>query len=126
MFDECLTEDNFLLYAMHHYDNPQCTTVEEFTDDLRRFLYIKKLLLRYHRNRELKERLILNHLIVLYNVFNQSTTKMLFFRVDRECWIYLITFLTYLKRMPESLPDYGIMTSSIQLDEKITETLQKI
>ena len=64
-----LTDDNFLLYAMHHYDNIQCHSIEEFEEDLRKFLYLKKLFSRYKNNGELRERLILNHIIVLNNCF---------------------------------------------------------
>lgn len=122
-----LTEDNFLLEAMHHYDNPQCTSLSEFEEDLKRFLYLKKLLFRYKANKEeLRERLILNHIIVLYNVFGDITTKMLFSKIDKDCWNALVTFLVYLQRMPESIPEFGINLSDIILDETIIEVLRKI
>ncbi len=121
-----LNEDNFLLYAMHHYDNPQCHSVEEFEDDLKRFLYVQKLFSRYKNNRELRERLILNHIIVLYNIFGEATTNMLFYKVDKECWSYLTTFLVYLNRMPDYVSEHNIKTSDITLDEYIISTLRKI
>ena len=124
MFSEKLTEDNFLLYAMHHYDNPQCHSLEEFEEDLKRFLYLKKLLSRYKKDGELRERLILNHIIVLYNVFGDATTNMLFYKIDEKYWDVLVTFLVYLERMPESVPQYGIRTSDISLDEKIINALR--
>jgi len=77
--NQLLTEENFITYAMNHYDNSQCYTVEEFNDDLKRFVYLKKLFIRYHSDLDLKETLILNHLIVLYNLFGDNTTNMLFF-----------------------------------------------
>ena len=124
--NEKLNEANFLLYAMHHYDNTQCYSLVEFEDDLKKFLYLKKLISRYKNNGDLKERLILNHIIVLYNLFGDATTKMLFYKVDEFCWDVLTTFLVYLDRMPEVLPDYGIILSEVILDERVISTLRKI
>lgn len=123
---EKLNENNFLLYAMHHYDNPQCHSIEEFDEDLKKFLYLKKLLSRYKKEGELRERLILNHIIVLYNVFGDSTTNMLFYKIDKECWDTLTTFLVYLERMPEEIPEHSLKLSDIPLDEKIISTLRKL
>ena len=124
--NEKLNEANFLIYAMHHYDNTQCYSLAEFEDDLKKFLYLKKLISRYKNNGDLKERLILNHIIVLYNLFGEATTKMLFYKVDEECWDILVTFLVYLNLMPETIPDYGIILSEIVLDERVISTLRKI
>lgn len=126
MLQDKLSENNFLLYAMHHYDNPQCHSLEEFEEDLKKFLYLKKLLSRYKKDGELRERLILNHIIVLYNVFGDAATKMLFYKIDSECWNTLVTFLVYLERMPEAVPDYSIKLSDIPLDEEIISVLRKI
>lgn len=126
MFSEKLTEDNFLLYAMHHYDNPQCHSISEFEEDLKKILYLKKLLSRYKNNNELRERLILNHIIVLYNIFGDAATNMLFYKIEESCWDVLVTFLVYLGRMPESLPQYGITLSEIKLDETVIATLRNI
>lgn len=123
---EHLNEANFLIYAMHHYDNTQCYSLAEFEDDLKKFLYLKKLISRYKNNEDLKERLILNHIIVLYNLFGEATTKMLFYKVDKCCWDILITFLVYLDRMPEQIPEYGITLSEVILDETVITTLRKI
>ena len=123
---EKLTDNNFILYAMHHYDNPQCHSLQEFEEDIKKFLYLKKLLSRYKNNGELRERLILNHIIVLYNIFGESATKMLFHKIDESCWDSLITFLVYLDRMPETLPEFGIVLSNIMLDETIISALRKI
>jgi hypothetical protein len=111
---------------MHHYDNPQCHSLQEFEEDIKKFLYLKKLLSRYKNNGELRERLILNHIIVLYNIFGESATKMLFHKIDESCWDSLITFLVYLDRMPETLPEFGIVLSNIMLDETIISALRKI
>lgn len=115
-----LSEDNFLLFAMHHYDNQQCHNVQEFEEDLKRFLYLRKLLNRYKRDGELKERLILNHIIVLYNLFGDALTDMLFFKVEKEYWSALVTFLVYLNRISED------KMSDITLDENIVNVLRKI
>ena len=124
--NEKLNEANFLIYAMHHYDNTQCYSLAEFEDDLKKFLYLKKLLSRYKNNGDLKERLILNHIIVLYNLFGDATTKLIFYKVEENCWDILVTFLVYLDRMPETLPEYGIVLSEVILDEKVISTLRKI
>jgi hypothetical protein len=123
---EKLSESNFLLYAMHNYDNPQCHSLDEFQEDLKKFLYLKKLISRYKKDNELRERLILNHIIVLYNVFGDATTNMLFYKIDEQSWDVLITFLVYLERMPEELPNYAIKLSDIKLDETIIASLRKI
>ena len=126
MVSEKLNEGNFLVYAMHHYDNPQCHSLQEFEEDIKKFLYLKKLLSRYKNYDELRERLILNHIIVLYNIFGESATRMLFYKIDKSCWDVLVTFLVYLDRMPAELSEYGIILSDIVLDERIISTLRKI
>lgn len=115
-----LTEDNFLLYAMHYYDNIQCHSIEEFEEDLRRFLYLKKLFSRYKNNGELRERLILNHIIVLYNIFGEATTDMLFFKLEKEYESSLATFLVYLNRLPEE------KLGDIPIDIEVATALRKI
>jgi len=123
---EKLNESNFLLYAMHHYDNTQCHSLAEFEEDLKKILYLKKLLSRYKNNGELRERLILNHIIVLYNIFGDAATRMLFYKIEESSWDALITFLVYLERMPEMIPEYGIVLSEIKLDETIISSLRKL
>lgn len=115
-----LTEDNFVQYAMKCYDNTQCCTVEEFEDDMKRFLYLKKLFSKYHNSKILRERLILNHLIVIFNVFNSCATDFLFYKIDREYWNYLATFLVFLNRLPEE------KLGSFSYDQTIIDTLRKI
>ena len=126
MISEKLNENNFLLFAMHNYDNPQCHSMAEFEEDMKKFLYLKKLIGRYKSNGELRERLILNHIIVLYNIFGNAATRMLFYKIDSEQWDVLVTFLLYLNRMPETLPEYNIRLSDVKLDEKVIEVLRKI
>lgn len=126
MTDLRITEQTFLLIAMHHYDNSQCTSIEEFEEDLRRFAYLKKLFGRYVENNDLKERLILNHIIVLYNLFGIVTTELLFFKIDKQYWNILATFLVYLKHMPEEVPEFGIKLTGMELDQKILSALRTI
>ena len=126
MLQDKLSDSNFLVYAMHHYDNPQCHTLDEFEEDLKKFLYLKKLLSRYKKDGELRERLILNHIIVLYNVFGAAATNKLFYKVDKDCWDTLVTFLVYLERMPEQITQHSIKLSDIALDETVISILRKI
>ena len=121
-----LSEDNFLLYAMHHYDNQQCHDIKEFEEDLKRFLYLRKLLNRYKKDGDLKDRLILNHLIVLYNIFNNAVTEMLFFKIEKEYWPTLVTFLVFMNRMPDEIVYPSIKLSDITLDQNVINVLRKI
>jgi hypothetical protein len=100
IFNE-LNEDNFLLFAIKNYENPQAVTKEDFEKDLNHFKYIKRLLKRYKREGELKTHLLLNHFIILYNIFGEATTPMLFFKIERELWSYLKSFIIFLGRFPE-------------------------
>ena len=125
---EKLDESNFLLYAAKYYDNPSCTTTDEFIEDLNRFKYIKRLLNRYELTGELKDRLIMNHLIILYNVFGEATTKMLFYKLKGQLK-FLKPFLILTGRMPEivyGLSDGMIRTSDIPIDDSIVKILRKI
>lgn len=125
-----LTEENFMMYAMKHYDNPYCKGMAEFLDDIKRFKYIKRLLGKYLSGKELKERLIINHIIILNNLFGvEAATKMLFFRIDKKYWAQLKTFLVFLNYMPEKViisEESPIFGSEIPLDNKIIEILRKV
>jgi hypothetical protein len=125
-----LTEKTFIMYAMKNYDNPQCVDVSEFYDDLKRINYIRRLFFRYKNDGDLKERLILNHLIILYNVFPVSVaTNILFFKIERDFWSYLKTFLVYLHYMPEKLTflnNIDIITTDIPLEQPIVSALRKL
>jgi len=99
-FDE-LNEDNYLLFAIKFYNNPQALTKEDFEDDLKRIKYIKRLLKKYKNTGILKTHLILNHLIVLFNVFNDASVPLLFYNLDRELWPFIKSFLLFLNRLPE-------------------------
>lgn len=99
-FDE-LNEDNYLLFAIKFYDNPQALTMEDFETDLKRIRYVKRLLKKYKNTGELKTHLILNHLIVLFNVFNDAAVPLLFYNLERELWPSIKSFLIFLNRFPE-------------------------
>ena len=100
IFNE-LNEDNFLLFAIKHYENPQAVTKEDFDRDLNHFKYIKRLLKRYKNSGQLKTHLPLNHFIILYNIFGEATTPMLFFKIERELWSAMKSFIVFLGRFPE-------------------------
>jgi len=121
-----LSDDEFNEYAINNYRNPNCISVLEYLEDLNKIKYIKRLINKYVEKGELRERLILNHIIVLYNIFGDAATKLLFYKIEQTCWDSLITFLVYLDRMPETLPEYGIVLSDVVLDEKIIAILRKI
>lgn len=124
-----LTNENFLMYAIKHYDNPSCSGLKEFEDDLKRLRYIKRLLGRYKQTGDIKERLVINHLVVLYNVFGaDAATNMLFFKISERFWPYLKPFLIFLNYMPEYIRYKGrnIPNGEIALDPNIVEVLRKI
>jgi hypothetical protein len=128
MFED-LDEDNFLMYAMKAYNSPHCI-MSEFEGDLKRTKYLKRLFRRYKITKVLKERLILNHLILLYNVFGvEAATRILFFRVDEIDYDILKTFLIYLNYMPEKVKGIkgkDIHSSDILIDMNVAEVLRKI
>ena len=128
-FDD-LTEENFLMFAMREYNNMQCTDIEEFYDDLKKIKYIKRLFNIYKNDGQLKERLILNHLIVFYNVFpTYAGTRILFYKIEEHFWPMLKTFLIFLDRMPDKIgPIRGkeIKSTDIKLDDVIVTKLRTI
>ena len=102
-FDE-LNDSNYLLFAIKNYDNPQAVTEDDFYDDLKRIKYIKRLLKRYRNTGELRTHLILNHFIVLFNVFGDAGVPLLYFKLDKDLWSCTKSFLTYLGRVSEYPP----------------------
>ena len=96
-----LTSENFLLFAIKHYENPQAVTKEDFEKDLNHFKYIKRLLKRYRNTGELKAHLLLNHFIILYNIFGEGTTAMVFYKIEEEMWEIMKTFVVFLDKLPE-------------------------
>lgn len=126
---DTLTEENILLYAMKAYDKPNCI-MSEFREDMKRIDYIKRLFRKYRKFGEIKERLILNHLMVLYNVFGpEVSTRILFFRVLKDDYSTLKTYLTFLNLMPErvkGIRGLDIISSNIPIDMVIAGTLRGI
>jgi len=123
-----LTNENFLIFAARHYDNPNCESTAEFQEDLMRFKYIKKLITRYIENGDLKERLILNHLIVLSNVFKPDVLcRIIWFKMP-EMLPYIKPFLMFLSILPERIyyDQTVIDTGEGQLDQNIVNVLRTI
>jgi hypothetical protein len=120
MFEK-ITPANWLMFALHNYDNPQPAGEEEFQDDVKRFKYLKRLLKKYCEGGVLKERLIVNHIIVLVNVFGvEAASTLLLFRIEREYWTALKTFMVYLNMIPET------ELTEIPIDQYIWTTLENI
>ena len=120
MFDK-LTKDNVMLYAIKHYHNPSCEGINEFYDDMKRFKYIKRLFRKYKDSGVLKERLLLNHIIVLDNLFGaEAASTLLFFKIDKDYWPALKTFMIYLNMIPET------EMQQIDMDPKVWKALENI
>ena len=118
-----LNESNYLLFAIKFYDNPQSVTREDFESDLKRIRYVKRLLKRYQNNGELKVHLILNHLIILFNVFNEATVTLLFYNLDEELWPAIKSFLIFLNRVSE-YPKTKV--NEIEADEYCLQQLKEL
>lgn len=121
-----INDNDFLILAMKFYDNNQCFSLQEFEEDLNRFLHVKKLLNRYINKGELKERLIINHLIILFNLFGSITLDLLFYKLNEQYWNVLTTFLVYLNRMPDEVKSAGIKLSDLQIDEQLIKKLREL
>jgi hypothetical protein len=125
-FDD-LTVDNVTMYAMKAYDRPNCI-MSEFKEDMKRFNYLKRLFKRYRKVGELREQLVLNHLVVLYNVFGpEVSSRLLFFKVAKDDYSALKTYLIFLSCMPErvrGIKGQDIISSDIPIDMKIAEALR--
>lgn len=127
-FDD-LSSENIMLYAAKVYDRPNCI-MSEFKEDMKRFNYLKRLFFRYRKVGEVKEILILNHLVVLYNVFGiEAATRMLFYKIAKEDYSALKTYLVFLSCMPDTvfgIRGQNIKSSDIPVDLKIANTLREI
>jgi len=120
MFEK-ITPANWMMFAMHNYNNPQGEGEEEFHEDIKRFKYLKRLLKKYHETGNLKERLILNHIIILSNVFGvEASGILLFYRIEQEYWSTLKTFMIYLNMIPET------EMTDIETDEYVWKALNSI
>ena len=93
MHFDSLDENNHLMFAIKHYDNPQSVTVDDFMEDMKKFKYLKRLLKRYSKTHVLRVNLILNHLIILFNVFGEGTIPLLMYKLEEEYWSVIKTFL---------------------------------
>lgn len=122
LFNE-LNEDNFLIFAIKNYENPQAVTKEDFDKDLNHFKYIKRLLKRYKNTGELKVHLLLNHFIILYNIFGDAATPMFFFKIEKVFWSQIKTFIIFLNKLPEYPKCY---IHNISIDQTCLDQLQKI
>jgi|TARA_R110000772_G_scaffold65402_1_gene145959 hypothetical protein len=119
LFNE-LDNENFELFASKYYDNPTCLSTEEFYEDLAKFKYVVRLFRRYRENGKMQERLLLNHIIIIYNVFQiQAATRMLFYRVDKDLWPALKTFLIFLNYLPENI--YQDINIDLNIANKLNE-----
>jgi len=129
LFDD-LNEKNYVHFAMKYYDNLQCTSIEEFNEDLNKIKYVKRLFNRFLDTGELRIHLIMNHLIVIYNVFeNEAATRMLFFRVEKRFYSILKPFLIFMNRLPKvvrGIDGKNIITNEIPLNEMTIKELRKI
>ena len=127
-FDD-LTSENFLLYAVKAYDKPNCI-MSEFKEDMKRFNYLKRLFRRYRKMNDLRERLVINHLVVIYNVFGvEVATRMLFYKMSKDDYSALKTYLIFLNYMPavvHGIKGQDIISSEISVDMKIAEVLREI
>lgn len=120
LFNE-LNEETFMLYAIKNYYNPKCIDVEEFYEDLNRFKYVKRLVNRYLDSGKLSERLILNHLIVIFNAFDiEASLKLLEYKLDNRHWSVIKPFLVFLRHIKND------QYTGISMDEKVVEALRKI
>ena len=126
---ENLTNDNIMIFAMKAYDKPNCI-MSEFKEDMKRFNYLKRLFKRYRKLGELREQLVLNHLVILYNVFGpEVATKLLFFQMSKDDYSALKTYLLFLSCMPEKvkgIKGHDIISSEIPVDMAIAHTLREI
>ena len=120
MFDK-ITSDNVLLFALKHYDNPQCEGEKEFYDDMKRFKYIKRLLRKYYDTGILKERLLLNHIIVLNNVFGaDACATLLLYKIQEDYWPVLKSFLLFLNILRDD------ELTHIEKDENVEKILKEL
>ena len=124
---ENLTNDNIMIFAMKAYDKPNCI-MSEFKEDMKRFNYLKRLFKRYRKLGELREQLVLNHLVVLYNVFGpEVATRLLFFQMSKDDYSALKTYLLFLSCMPEKvkgIKGHDIISSEISVDMTIADILR--
>jgi len=128
IINDDLNDENFIIYAIKAYERPTCI-MSEFEEDMKRIKYLKRLFYKFEKNDDLKERLILNHLIILYNVFGKDATKILFFKLEEKYYPILKAFLIFLNHMPKvikGIKGKTILSSDIMMDQRVIEILRKI
>lgn len=127
---EDLNKENIDIFSELSYKNPQCLSYEDFYEDMYRIKYVKRLFNKYNRGGEIKTRLVLNHIIAFYNVFEKrSATRILFFKMEEKYWSLLKTFLSYLSYMPEivhGVNGRNIMSEEININIDIFKELENI
>ena len=123
MHFESLNEKNYLMFAITHYDNPQSVTVDDFMEDMKKFKYLKRLLKRYLKTRILRVNLIINHLVILFNVFGDATIPLLMYKLEEDYWPLVKTFLVYLDRYPEI--SAGVL-ETVSIDDEVNSLLKEI
>jgi len=116
-----LNKDNFLLFSIKHYENPTSSTQDEFEEDLKRFKYVKRWLKKYHDSGTINSHLLLNHMIVIFNCWNDAAIPMFFYKIDKQYWGYLKSFFVFLDRVPVYPP--GAL-DEIEEDINITKELK--
>ena len=122
---DILNDDNYMMFAMRVYNNPQCKNISEFQEDMNRIKYLKRLFRKYKSSGQLRERLILNHIIIFYNVFDIiPATRLLFSRIEKDLHPYLKTFIVFLKNLPQTIPEADLL--NIPLDRRIINKLREI
>jgi len=119
---EILNDKNHLMFAIQHYDNPHSVTVDDFMEDMKKFKYLKRLLKRYLKTGVLRINLILNHLIILFNVFGEGTIPLLMYKLEEEYWSILKTFLVYLNQLPY---EEGVF-SGVEIDQDVADLLEDL
>lgn len=132
MIFDILTDDNFILFAAKHYENPNCTSVSDFENDLRQIRYIKRLINKYYHTKNIKIQLLVNHVITFYNLFDSdAATRMLFLKLEKRYYPILKTVLLYLQYMPERVTNirasgFYINSTDIPIDSNIASMLRQI
>lgn len=121
-FDE-LNDNNYMMFAIKHYENPQAVTQEDFLEDMKKFKYVKRLLRKYKNGGDLKTHLLINHFLILYNIFGDAATPLLFFKIDKDLWGILKTFMVFLQRFPEYPKS---VLHDIELDYNCLQQLQNL
>ena len=118
---DTLNAENFMFFAMKHYDNPQSVTYDDFLEDMMRFKYLKRLFGRYIKTGALRNHLIINHLIVLFNVFGEAAIHLLVYKIDSQYWDILKTYLVYLNRYPEPCGSLDFVEIDPIIAKQLTE-----